>query len=39
MIDLGRWVNEEYRVAGKPVPTESVDTPDAPKDNSEDLDS
>jgi endogenous inhibitor of DNA gyrase (YacG/DUF329 family) len=22
LIDLGNWVNEEYRVAGKPVPTE-----------------
>ena len=26
MVDLGRWINEEYRLAGKPVPSESVDT-------------
>lgn len=36
MVDLGRWVNEEYRVAGKPFPSESADTPDAPKDSPED---
>ncbi len=35
MIDLGRWVNEEYRVPGKPVPLEQPD-PDAPTKSSED---
>lgn len=28
MVDLGRWVNEEYRVAGKPLPSDSMHTPD-----------
>ncbi len=36
MIDLGRWVNEEYSVPGKPVPTESADAPDGNNDFSED---
>ena len=35
MIDLGRWVNEEYRVPGKPVPLEQQDT-DASTTSSED---
>ncbi len=35
MVDLGRWVNEEYRVPGKPVPTESADNPYAPHDSTE----
>jgi endogenous inhibitor of DNA gyrase (YacG/DUF329 family) len=35
MVDLGRWINEEYRLAGKPVPSESVDTPDDHKDSPE----
>ena len=24
LIDLGKWVSEEYRVPGKPVPTEHI---------------
>ncbi len=36
MVDLGRWVNEEYRVPGKPIPSESPDAPHAPKDSTED---
>ncbi len=36
MVDLGRWVNDEYRVAGKPIPTESADVPHAPGDSPED---
>jgi endogenous inhibitor of DNA gyrase (YacG/DUF329 family) len=36
MIDLGRWVNDEYRIAGKPVPPESSDAPQPPKDATED---
>lgn len=36
MIDLGRWVNEEYRVPGKPVDPESTDDSDAHKDSDED---
>lgn len=36
MVDLGRWVNEEYRVPGKPIPSDSADTPDAPKNSPED---
>ena len=24
LLDLGKWVSEEYRVPGKPVPTEPV---------------
>lgn len=35
MIDLGRWVNEEYRVPGKPVQLEQSDA-DAPTTSSED---
>ncbi len=35
MVDLGRWVTEEYRVPGKPVPSEP-DAPQAPKDSIED---
>jgi endogenous inhibitor of DNA gyrase (YacG/DUF329 family) len=30
LIDLGKWVSEEYRVPGKAVPTEAVE------DNEED---
>jgi endogenous inhibitor of DNA gyrase (YacG/DUF329 family) len=36
MIDLGRWVNEEYRVPGKPIPSEPADTSHSPKDSTED---
>ncbi|MCM3869144.1 MAG: DNA gyrase inhibitor YacG [Pyrinomonadaceae bacterium] len=36
MVDLGRWVNDEYRVAGKPIPSESDDAPHAPNDATED---
>lgn len=36
MIDLGRWVNEEYRVPGKPAHPESTDDSDAHKDSDED---
>ena len=25
LVDLGKWVSEEYRVPGKPVPTESAE--------------
>ena len=35
MVDLGRWVNEEYRVPGKPAAVERPD-PDAPAPSSED---
>jgi uncharacterized protein len=35
MIDLGRWVNEEYRVPGKAVPAEQLDA-DASTTSSED---
>lgn len=35
MVDLGRWVNEEYRVPGKPAPPEHRD-PDTPAPSSED---
>lgn len=26
LIDLGRWVNEEYRIPGKSVPVENSET-------------
>ncbi len=39
MVDLGRWVNEEYRVSGKPIPSDSAEAPDAPKDSTETTDS
>ena len=35
MVDLGRWVNDEYRVPGKPIPTESADLPRAANESSE----
>jgi len=34
MVDLGRWVNGEYRVPGKPIPSESAEA-HAPKDSTE----
>jgi endogenous inhibitor of DNA gyrase (YacG/DUF329 family) len=39
MVDLGRWVNDEYRVAGKPIPSESADAPHTSKDSTEAVDS
>lgn len=36
MIDLGRWVNEEYRVPGKPVDPESTGGSDDHEDSAED---
>lgn len=36
MVDLGRWVNEEYRLPGKPVPSEPSDAIHSSKDSSED---
>lgn len=27
LLDLGRWVSEEYSVPGPPVPFDSADTP------------
>jgi uncharacterized protein len=36
MVDLGRWVNEEYRVPGKPIPSERADNPHDPKASTED---
>ncbi|MGH9966217.1 MAG: DNA gyrase inhibitor YacG [Pyrinomonadaceae bacterium] len=36
MVDLGRWVSEEYRVPGKPVPTEHTDTHSPSKNSTED---
>jgi endogenous inhibitor of DNA gyrase (YacG/DUF329 family) len=35
MVDLGRWVNDEYRVPGKPIPPGSADAPHVPKDSTE----
>jgi endogenous inhibitor of DNA gyrase (YacG/DUF329 family) len=35
MVDLGRWVNDEYRIPGKPVPSESADVPTSPQDSIE----
>jgi hypothetical protein len=34
LVDLGRWVNEEYRVPGKPIPLEHAETPSPPTDSS-----
>lgn len=36
MIDLGRWVNEEYRVPGKPVAPEPAHDSAAHKGSDED---
>lgn len=32
LIDLGKWVSEEYRVPGKPVPLEPSGEDDAASD-------
>jgi hypothetical protein len=36
MVDLGRWVNEEYRVPGKPIPSALADAPHDPEASPED---
>jgi endogenous inhibitor of DNA gyrase (YacG/DUF329 family) len=36
MVDLGRWVNEEYRVPGKPIPSDLADAPHDPEASPED---
>lgn len=36
MVDLGRWINDEYRVAGQPIPSDPADASQAPKDSTED---
>ena len=35
LVDLGRWVNDEYSVPGQPIPQESDETP-PPKTSHED---
>lgn len=35
LVDLGKWVNEEYRVPGREVPNNSEDDPDSEKAQSE----
>jgi endogenous inhibitor of DNA gyrase (YacG/DUF329 family) len=32
LVDLGRWVSDEYRVPGKPIPTESEKSSDTETD-------
>jgi uncharacterized protein len=32
LIDLGKWVSEEYRVPGQPVPTEQNVGDDGPRE-------
>ncbi|HEV2883635.1 MAG TPA: DNA gyrase inhibitor YacG [Pyrinomonadaceae bacterium] len=32
LVDLGKWVNEEYRVPGRPVPTEEENQETEPED-------
>lgn len=36
LVDLGRWVNEEYRVPGKPIPANGAadEEQDADRDQS-----
>jgi uncharacterized protein len=36
LVDLGRWVTEEYSVPGMPVPTEQDDSPTPAKSNQDD---
>ena len=36
LIDLGRWVNEEYRVPGREVPEHSGDEDDGGKQDQND---
>jgi endogenous inhibitor of DNA gyrase (YacG/DUF329 family) len=35
LVDLGKWVSEEYRVAGKPVSSEDKDDEDGREDSDE----
>jgi len=32
LVDLGRWVNEEYRVPGPPEPSESGNGDESPEE-------
>jgi len=36
MVDFGRWVNEEYRVPGKPAQSEHSEPPVTPEGSRED---
>lgn len=36
LVDLGNWVNEEYRVPGQNIPTEPDQTPSSSEDSAED---
>ena len=36
LVDLGRWVSDEYSVPGKPIPVEQIDSPSAPPNPTED---
>ncbi len=35
LVDLGKWVSEEYRVAGKPVPSEHEEDEDGRENSGE----
>jgi endogenous inhibitor of DNA gyrase (YacG/DUF329 family) len=36
LVDLGRWVSDEYSVPGKPVPPEQLDSPQSPPNSTDD---
>lgn len=33
MVDLGKWVNEEYRVPGREVPNDDIGSSEGEHDN------
>jgi endogenous inhibitor of DNA gyrase (YacG/DUF329 family) len=35
LVDLGKWVSEEYRVPGKPVPSEHTGEDDVTREESD----
>jgi endogenous inhibitor of DNA gyrase (YacG/DUF329 family) len=37
LIDLSKWVSEEYRVPGKPVPAEPVEEDEEPREGGREL--
>jgi endogenous inhibitor of DNA gyrase (YacG/DUF329 family) len=36
LVDLGRWVEGEYRVPGEPIPSDQTETPAADQENGKD---
>ncbi len=36
LVDLGRWVSDEYSVPGKPIPSEQLDSPKSTPNSADD---